>query len=99
MIATSTLLSYDVYRHYFVPKATSQQVVTASRVFIVFWAVFSGSLSSIFYAVGIVSIFFVLQQSRSPYRHHNRAQNLGWLFYFLGVATASGSFPIALAFL
>ncbi|ETW77305.1 urea transporter [Heterobasidion irregulare TC 32-1] len=77
MIATSTLLSYDVYRHYFKPSATSQQVVTASRYFIVFWAVFSGGLASIFKAVGI---------------------NLGWLFYFLGVATASGVFPIALTF-
>ncbi|KAF9485747.1 urea transporter [Pholiota conissans] len=78
LIATSTLLSYDVYRHYFNPKATSHQVVTASRYFIAFWAVFSAALASIFYAVGI---------------------NLGWLFYFLGVSTASGVFPIALTFL
>ncbi|KAF8180098.1 urea transporter [Pholiota molesta] len=78
LIATSTLLSYDVYRHYYNPKATSQQVVTASRYFIAFWSVFSASLASIFYAVGI---------------------NLGWLFYFLGVSTASGVFPISLTFL
>ncbi|KAF9477871.1 urea transporter [Pholiota conissans] len=78
LIATSTLLSYDVYRHYFNPKATSQQVVTASRYFIAFWALFSAALASIFYAIGI---------------------NLGWLFYFLGVSTASGVFPISLTFL
>ncbi|KAF9017720.1 urea transporter [Hymenopellis radicata] len=78
MIATSTLLSYDVYRHYFRPKATSTELVTASRVFIVFWAIFSGALASVFHAVGI---------------------SLGWLFYFLGVSTASGVFPIALTFL
>ncbi|THH11139.1 hypothetical protein EW146_g8142 [Bondarzewia mesenterica] len=77
MIATSTLLSYDVYRHYFRPSASSYEVVNASRYFIVFWAIFSGGLASIFKAVGI---------------------NLGWLFYFLGVATASGVFPIALTF-
>ncbi|KAE9405513.1 urea transporter [Gymnopus androsaceus JB14] len=78
MIATSTLLSYDVYRHYFRPDATSQEIVTASRVFIVFWGIFAGALASIFNAVGIT---------------------LGWLFYFLGVSTASGVFPIALTFL
>ncbi|KIM92252.1 hypothetical protein PILCRDRAFT_116768 [Piloderma croceum F 1598] len=77
MIATSTLLSYDVYRHYFNPSATSREIVAASRYFILFWAVFSSGLASIFKAVGI---------------------NLGWLFYFLGVATASGVFPIALTF-
>ncbi len=54
MIATSTLFSYDIYRHYFRPKATSTELVTASRVFIVFWAIFSGALASIFHAVGIV---------------------------------------------
>ncbi|TFK31378.1 urea transporter [Crucibulum laeve] len=78
LIATSTLLSFDVYRHYFNPKATIQQIVTSSRYFIVFWSIFSGALASIFHAVGI---------------------NLGWLFYFLGVSTASGVFPIGLTFL
>ncbi|KAF7978745.1 hypothetical protein HWV62_44758 [Athelia sp. TMB] len=78
MIAASTLLSLDVYRHYFNPTASSQQVVKASRLFIVFWAVFSAALASIFKAVGI---------------------SLGWLFYFLGVATASGVFPVALTFM
>lgn len=57
MIATSTLLSYDVYRHYFKPDATSAQVVAASRYFIVFWAVFSAGLASIFKAVGIVRTY------------------------------------------
>ncbi|KJA25361.1 hypothetical protein HYPSUDRAFT_134883 [Hypholoma sublateritium FD-334 SS-4] len=78
LIATSTLLSYDVYRHYFNPKATSKQIVTASRYFIAFWSVFSAALASVFYTVGI---------------------NLSWLFYFLGVATASGVFPIGLTFI
>ncbi|KJA18647.1 hypothetical protein HYPSUDRAFT_144666 [Hypholoma sublateritium FD-334 SS-4] len=80
LIATSTLLSYDVYQHYFNPNATSHQIVTASRYFVAFWAIFSAALASVFYAVGIVST--------SP-----------WLFYFLGVATSSGVFPIALTFL
>ncbi|KAJ3764445.1 hypothetical protein EV360DRAFT_31303, partial [Lentinula raphanica] len=80
MIATSTLLSYDVYRHYIRPNATSKQIVTVSRILIVLWGIFSGCLASIqvFKSVGIT---------------------LGWLFYFLGVATASGVFPIALTFL
>ncbi|KAA1479072.1 urea permease [Dentipellis sp. KUC8613] len=78
MIAVSTLLSYDVYRQYFKPNATSHEIVKVSRYAIFFWAVFSGGLAAIFQAVGI---------------------GLGWLFYFLGVATASGVFPIALTFL
>ncbi|KDR74929.1 hypothetical protein GALMADRAFT_227273 [Galerina marginata CBS 339.88] len=78
LIATSTLLSYDVYRHYFRPQATSQEIVTASRYLTALWAVFSASLASILCAVGIT---------------------LGWLFYFLGVLTASGAIPIALTFL
>lgn len=60
MIAASTLLSFDVYRHYFAPGASSRQVVKASRFFIVFWAIFSASLASIFKAVGIVNIFVTL---------------------------------------
>jgi Na+/proline symporter len=56
MIATSTLLSYDVYRHYFNPSATSKEIVAASRYFILFWAIFSSGLASIFKAVGIVTI-------------------------------------------
>lgn len=55
MIATSTLFSMDVYKHYFKPSATNHEVVTASRYFIFFWAIFSGGFASIFKAVGIVS--------------------------------------------
>ncbi|TFK53122.1 urea transporter [Heliocybe sulcata] len=77
MIAVATLLSFDVYRQYFRPDATSREIVTVSRYCIAFWPVFSGAIASMFKAVGI---------------------NMGWLFYFLGVATASGVFPIALTF-
>ena len=93
LLATSTLLSYDVYRHYFNPEATSQQVVTASRYFIAFWSIFSASLASVFYTVGIVSVIFWYR-----FEILTVIQNLSWLFYFLGVATASGVFPIGLTF-
>jgi urea-proton symporter len=94
LIATSTLLSYDVYRHYFRPNATSQDVVRVARYFILFWAIFSGALASVFNAVGIVRSILSLY----PLLLSNFIQSLGWLFYFLGVATASGVFPIALTF-
>lgn len=97
MIATSTLLSYDVYRHYFRPRATSKQIVDASRIFIVFWGVFAGSLASVLKLAGIVSDLVCLGWIK--FYNAFVIQTLGWLFYFLGVATASGVFPIALTFL
>jgi Na+/proline symporter len=61
MIATSTLFSYDIYRHYIKPNATSKEVVAVSRYFILFWAIFSAALASTFKAVGIVTISISLR--------------------------------------
>lgn len=77
LIATSTLLSYDVYKKYLKKDATPHQVLTASKISVFIWAIFAGSIASVFHAVGI---------------------SMGWLFNFLGCATASGVFPVALTF-
>lgn len=77
LIATSTLLSYDVYKKYLKKDATPHQVLVASKVSVFIWAIFAGSIASVFHAVGI---------------------SMGWLFNFLGCATASGVFPVALTF-
>ncbi|CDK26591.1 unnamed protein product [Kuraishia capsulata CBS 1993] len=77
LIATSTLISYDIYKKYIRKNATPHEVVRVAKIMVFVWALFSAGLSSAFNAAGI---------------------GLGWLFNFLGVATASGVFPIALAF-
>lgn len=77
LIATSTLFSYDIYKKYLKRDATPHQVLIASKISVFIWAIFAGSIASIFQAVGI---------------------SMGWLFNFLGCATASGVFPVALTF-
>lgn len=78
LIASSTLLGYDVFKKYIKPDATPKQVVNAAKISVFIWSIYASALASIFYAIGI---------------------SMGWLFNFLGVATASGVFPIALSFL
>lgn len=77
LIATSTLLSYDVYKKYIRKNASPHEVLVVSKYCVFLWAIFAGSIASIFHAVGI---------------------SMGWLFNFLGCATASGVFPVALTF-
>ncbi|EMG47538.1 putative urea active transport protein, partial [Candida maltosa Xu316] len=78
LIATSTLISYDIYKRYLKPDATPNEVVKAAKIAVFGWALFSSALASIFYGAAKIS--------------------MGWLFNFLGCATASGVFPIALSF-
>lgn len=53
LIATSTLLSYDVYKKYLKKDATPQQVLLASKMSVFLWAVFAGGISCIFQKIGI----------------------------------------------
>lgn len=77
LIASSTLLSYDVYKKYIHKLATPQQVLRASQASVFIWAIFAGGLASAFHSGGVT---------------------MGWLFNFLGCATASGVFPVTLTF-
>ncbi|EER35356.1 hypothetical protein CTRG_00095 [Candida tropicalis MYA-3404] len=78
LIATSTLISYDIYKRYIKPDASPKEVVKVSKIAVFGWAIFSSALASIFHGAAKIS--------------------MGWLFNFLGCATASGVFPIALSF-
>eukprot|EP01025_Chloroclados_australasicus_P032562 TRINITY_DN329_c0_g3_i3.p1 TRINITY_DN329_c0_g3~~TRINITY_DN329_c0_g3_i3.p1 ORF type:complete len:665 (-),score=74.41 TRINITY_DN329_c0_g3_i3:419-2413(-) len=52
-IAVSSLVSYDVYKTYFNPKATGQQIINISRVAIVAYGVFSGVVAVILLEIGL----------------------------------------------
>ncbi|OBZ74885.1 putative urea active transporter 1 [Grifola frondosa] len=47
LIAVSSLFSYDLYRTYYRPKATSAEIVRVSHYFICFWAVWAGCWATI----------------------------------------------------
>lgn len=52
-IAVSSLISYDVYRTYFNPRATGKQIIFVSRIAIVGFGLFSGILGIILNKIGI----------------------------------------------
>ncbi|KAI0351204.1 Na+/solute symporter [Trametes cingulata] len=53
LIAVSSLFSYDLYRTYYRPKATSTEIVRVSHYFICFWAVWAGCWSTILHKASI----------------------------------------------
>ncbi|PCH42865.1 Na+/solute symporter [Wolfiporia cocos MD-104 SS10] len=53
LIGVSSLFSYDIYRTYFRPKATSDEIVRVSHYFICFWAIWAGSWATILNAADI----------------------------------------------
>ncbi|KAK9785769.1 hypothetical protein WJX73_001272 [Symbiochloris irregularis] len=61
MIAVSTILSYDLYRGYFRPKAQGPEMLLVSRIFVVLFGFAMGGLAILFNHVGISLnyIFFV----------------------------------------
>jgi Na+/proline symporter len=52
-IAVSSLVSYDVYRQYFNPKATGADILWMSRIIIVAFGLFMGVLSIILHEIGL----------------------------------------------
>ncbi|KAI0742221.1 Na+/solute symporter [Daedaleopsis nitida] len=53
LIAVSSLFTYDLYRTYFRPEATSKEIVRVSHYFICFWAVWAGCWSTILHKASI----------------------------------------------
>ncbi|KZT03620.1 urea transporter [Laetiporus sulphureus 93-53] len=53
LIAVSAVLTYDVYKRYFNPKATERQILMMSHAMVVFFAIVMGFLGLIFYYIGI----------------------------------------------
>jgi SSS family transporter len=52
-IAVSTLLSFDIFRRYLKPDATTRQLIRVSRIGVVFYGVFSGVLAIILFRLEI----------------------------------------------
>ncbi|KII84041.1 hypothetical protein PLICRDRAFT_179725 [Plicaturopsis crispa FD-325 SS-3] len=47
LIGVSSIFSYDLYRTYFRPKATGEEIVRVSHYFICFWAIWMGCWATI----------------------------------------------------
>ncbi|KZV72202.1 Na+/solute symporter [Peniophora sp. CONT] len=80
LIAVSSIFTYDIYKTYWRPKATGQEIVNVSHLVICVWAIW----------IGIWSI--ILNKAS---RLH-AGIDLGWLFYVQGVLLSPAVIPIAL---
>ncbi|KAI5951989.1 DUR4 [Candida jiufengensis] len=56
LIATSTLISVDIFKRYYKSDATPQQVVKVAKISVFLWAIFSSCLSSIFYGAAKINM-------------------------------------------
>ena len=52
-IAVSSLVAYDIYRPYFNPKATGEDILRVSRIIIVVFLLFMGALSVLLHEMGL----------------------------------------------
>ena len=99
VIATSTLVSYDIYKRYINPTATPPQVVKVAKYSVFGWAIFSSCLASIFMALqkypwAGYSIFLGVLQ------HQVSFNSLGFTWKDLNQAGAvGGSVGMVLAFI
>ncbi|EIW76837.1 Na+/solute symporter [Coniophora puteana RWD-64-598 SS2] len=68
LIGVSSLFSYDIYRTYFRPRATGEEIVRASHYFICFWAVWMGCWATILNAgnIDLGWLFYVQGVILSP---------------------------------
>ncbi|PIL27479.1 transporter [Ganoderma sinense ZZ0214-1] len=53
LIAVSSILTYDVYKKYFNPKATEDQILRVSHAMVALFAIVMGILGLIFFYIGI----------------------------------------------
>merc|ERR1719409_624742 len=65
-IAVSSLISYDIYKPYFNPKANGDDVIRVSRIVIPIYCVLAGALATVLWAIGIAvsPLWFCLTDSR-----------------------------------
>ena len=52
-IAVSSLVAYDIYRHYMNPEATGDQILKVSRIIIVAFGLFMGVFSIVLFEIGL----------------------------------------------
>lgn len=53
LIAVSTLITYDIYRDYFNPKANGKQILFVSRICVLCFGIFMGVLAIILNEAGV----------------------------------------------
>lgn len=53
MISVSSILSFDIYRKYFKPKAGNKQMIRVSHLGVIFFGLFSGGFSVMLHYVGV----------------------------------------------
>lgn len=66
IVAVSSIGAYDVYKRYFNPKATGQQILVVDRICIVLYGVMMGLMGLIFYFIGI-SMGYLYEREFSDY--------------------------------
>ncbi|KAJ7445199.1 solute symporter family transporter [Mycena galericulata] len=82
LVAVSSILTYDVYKRYFNPRATDEQILWVSHVGVVSFGIFMGILGVIFHEIGI-SLSWLSVSERC--------------FSTRGTFASSGVFPVGLA--
>ncbi|KAJ7512988.1 solute symporter family transporter [Mycena galericulata] len=95
LVAVSSILTYDVYKRYFNPRATDEQILWVSHVGVVSFGIFMGILGVIFHEIGIslswlygfTGTVFVLESGAVSER----------CFSTQGTFASSGVFPVGLA--
>ncbi|KAJ7785237.1 solute symporter family transporter, partial [Mycena maculata] len=53
LVAVSSILTYDVYKRYFNPRATDKQILWVSHIGVICFGIFMGILGVIFHEIGI----------------------------------------------
>jgi len=53
LIAVSSILTYDVYKRYFNPRATEHQILRVSQIGILGFAIFMGLSGTVFFYIGV----------------------------------------------
>jgi len=77
-IAVSSLVSYDMYRHYVNPKADGPKLLKVGRISILVWGLFMGVLSAFLQYLITIS----------------EGLGLGWVYTFMGNAIGSAVPPL-----
>ncbi|KAM0755832.1 SSS family solute:Na+ symporter [Meredithblackwellia eburnea MCA 4105] len=68
LVAVSSLVTYDIFRPYFRPAATNNEMLNVSHGVVVAWAIFMAGISSVFYHIGLDLnfLFYMMGVATSP---------------------------------
>jgi SSS family transporter len=93
-IAVSSLVVYDIYRKYFNPNATNDDIMKWSRVVTTVFGIVMGTVAAIFAAFSIE--MDTLDESGNK---QYTGLSMGWVYVFMGNMIGSAVGPVALAIL